>query len=341
MILFSCTGTKRVYKNQEGRFARVMFYNTENLFDTVDDPNIDDEEYLPESEKSWTNSRYLKKLENISDVIIALGGLYPPDLIGLSEVENYQVLDDLLSKTMLSKLNYGIIHKDSPDKRGIDVAILYRKDNIKPIEYKAIPVILEGIDSRPTRDILYFKSIVNNTDTIYFFVNHWPSRSGGEEASEPKRIIAAKTLKSVTDSILNSCNNAKIIITGDFNDDPGNNSIVKYLDVHQTLENIENNGLYSLSAKFINTNSRGTLKYKGKWNVFDQFIVSGSLLQKSKGIFTSEENSIIFYGTEGNEFLLEDDTRYLDKQPNRTYWGPNYHNGFSDHLPVYLDIQKR
>ena len=340
LIAFSCSNIKGTNGDQTDRFSRVMFYNVENLFDIYDDPNIKDEEFMPDSKKEWNLDRYNKKLENISRIIIAVGELDAPDIIGLCEIENFIVLEDLTNKTQLKKLNYGIIHKDSPDKRGIDVAVLYRKDNVKPIYYEAITVSFGDTLERPTRDILYFKSLLRGTDTIHYFVNHWPSRYGGQEKSEGKRIAAATVLKTFTDSILSSNANAKIILTGDFNDDPSNNSLTKVMQVNQVTTSINNKNLYSLSSQFDDDVSRGSLKYKGKWNVFDQFIISGNLLNIDNGIYTSEKESHIFYGTKDNDFLLEKDTRYVGMQPNRTYWGPQFHGGFSDHLPIYLDLMK-
>jgi len=340
VTFLSCSKVNKLDNTQSERFSRLMFYNVENLFDIYDDPEINDEEFMPESKKAWTVERYNEKLNNIASIIIAVGELDPPDIIGLCEIENYTVLEDLVTKTKIKNLNYGIIHKDSPDKRGIDVAILYRKDKVKPLTYSSIRVKFEDPDARPTRDIIYFKSIVRETDTIHYFVNHWPSRSGGQEKSEVKRLAAAKVVKAFTDSILNVNNKAKLILTGDFNDDPDNNSLTQILRADTSFSEINLTKLYSLSYQHKDINRRGTLKYKGKWNVFDQFIVSGNLISDKEGVHTSLKNSLIFYGTDGNDFLLETDDRYVGMQPNRTYWGPQFHGGYSDHLPVYLDLIK-
>ena len=339
LTISACSTAKKTNGNSERGQVRVMFYNVENLFDTFDDPTKNDEEFLPEGKKKWTFERYQKKLNNICKVTTAVGGWELPEIIGLCEVENLKVLEDLTQNTALKKAGYGIIHKESPDMRGIDVAALYRKDRVKPLSYKAIKVKFDEPEARPTREILYFKSLVRKTDTIHFFVNHWPSRWGGQEKSEPKRLAAARALKRVTDSILTVNPQAKLILTGDFNDDPINKSMTEVLQAVEPSDIVPNK-LYSLSAHLYNPSVKGSLKYRGNWNVFDQFVVSGALLQKTVGYSTSKENSHIFYGTPDNEFLLEEDTRYQGVVPNRTYHGPKYHDGYSDHMPVYLDLVK-
>ncbi len=340
LLFAACTNTK-IAKDQgqgAGDF-RVMFYNVENLFDTVDDPEKKDEEFTPEGNKHWNEDHYKKKLSNISQVITAVGGWDAPAIVGLCEVENLKVLEDLTNYTGLSKLKYSIVHKESPDNRGIDVALLYRKDVVEPISYKAIPVKLGDAGTRPTRDILYFKGVFKRADTIHFFVNHWPSRYGGHLESAPKRMKAALALHHVVDSILSLNANANIIITGDFNDDPEDESLVTGLGAVDPAAAKESR-LYNLSAQYKKPGVRGSLKYKGNWNVFDQFVVSSGLLNGKGKIKTAVSASHIFYGLPENEFLLEVDDRYQGLQPNRTYWGRTYHDGFSDHLPVYLDLFK-
>lgn len=338
LIFLFCSPPHSSNSGKERGDVRVVFYNVENLFDTFDDPEKNDEEFLPDGKKHWTFDRYQQKLNNISKVITAVGGWELPEIVGLAEVENLKVLDDLVQNTALAKADYGIIHKESPDERGIDVAVLYRKDKVRPLSYQAIRIILDDPNDN-TREILYFKSLVKKTDTIHFFVNHWPSRWGGQERSEPNRIAAARSLKHVTDSILKVNPQAKLILTGDFNDDPIDKSVVEILQAGEPVS-IQPENLYNLSLQHYSPSVRGSLKYKGNWNVFDQFIVSGALLVKSEGFHTNLSDSHIFYGTEDNEFLLEEDTRYQGQEPFRTYHGPSFHGGYSDHMPVYLDLRK-
>lgn len=336
-ISFSCSSWKKpVNSAQNAGFDpdyRLMFYNVENLFDTEDDPAKDDQEFLPSGDKAWTPERYQKKLDNIASVVAALGEGHLPDVIGLCEIENRKVLDDLLNKTLLKKADYRIIHQESPDERGIDVAVLYRNSSVKPLYFEAINVNL-GEGARPTRDILYFKALLKK-DTLHCFVNHWPSRSGGEEASAPKRALAAAALKQKTDKLLSADPHAIIVLTGDFNDDPLNESLQKVLGAGNPNESKSH--LLNLTMPAQMETKPGTLKYRGQWNYFDQFIVSSALFDQ-KGLETSLIHYHIFSGPSGNEFLLEDDTRNTGKQPFRTYLGKKYHDGFSDHLPVYIDL---
>lgn len=339
IVTFPSCNSKSIQKstvNESGNSVRLMFYNTENLFDTVDDPEKKDEEFTPQGAKHWTYNHYQTKLNHIAQVVTAVGAWEAPAIVGLCEVENRQVLEDLITKTGLSSVGYKIVHKESPDERGIDVGLLYRDKFIEPLNYRAIPVKLEG---RPTRDILYFKSLVKHCDTLHFFVNHWPSRYGGQKKSDPNRILAAQTLKHTVDSILTLNPKANIVITGDFNDDPQDRSLREGLGAYPP--DVDGNfKLFNLSAQFGQNGTRGSLKYRGNWNVFDQFIVSSNLITAESCLRTKPNQVHIFYGLPENEFLLETDDRYQGLQPFRTYWGRTYHGGYSDHLPVYIDLTR-
>ena len=328
--------TEKNSKTTERGDIRIMFYNVENLFDTIDDPLTNDNEFTPSGQKKWDSWRYWHKLNNIFKVIAAAGESEPPEIIGFAEIENKNTLSDLIYNTLLSKYKYTIVHKDSPDKRGIDAAIIYRPDKIKKVSEEFIKIKLKGSSKHATRDILYMAFIPNPPDTVHLFINHWPSRYGGELASETARIEAALTLKSKTDSLLkkNAC--SKIIIMGDFNDNPGNKSISKELQAIQPATGISCKYLYNLSFPLLKSSQPGTLKYQGQWFMFDQAIVSGGILKKN-GTYTTQEYLKIF----NKDFLLESDERHLGKQPFRTYNGLRYKGGFSDHLPVLLDLQTR
>jgi predicted extracellular nuclease len=252
-FVFTCTaqkssGSKKNTKqNLERGDYRIMFYNCENLYDTYDDSLKADEEFLPDGMKYWTWTRYQKKLANISKVITGIGGWDPPEIIGLCEIENRYVLDGLTKESAIQKHNYQIIQKESPDSRGIDVAFLYLKDKFTPISYKAIPVIFPDAPERKTRDILYVCGYTNKKDTLHIFVNHWPSRWGGELESEDKRIVAALTLRSYVDSIFDTNSKANILIMGDLNDFPENISVHNELRAKTEYDNIKSNELYNLS----------------------------------------------------------------------------------------------
>ena len=309
-----------------------MFYNVENLFDTEDDPEINDDEFTPVPPKFWDNHKYEMKLKLITKVVLNTGWDVPV-FIGLCEVENRKVLEDLTKKTALSKFNYGIIHEDSPDHRGIDVALLYQKDIYRPVFHTTIGVRFPFEPETTTRDILYSKGTVGE-DTFHIFVNHWPSRRGGPQASEPKRLEASMALRKITDSLFHVNANSKIIITGDFNDGPENNSLTKKLGAVGSIDQLRHPGLYNYMAR-LKSEGHGTHKYQMEWNTLDQFIVSSGLLRDTSGIHATEESAMIFKAG----FLLEKDPFNPGFKPYRTYAGPRYLGGYSDHLPILLKLK--
>jgi predicted extracellular nuclease len=314
---------------------RIMFYNVENLFDVFDDTLKNDEAFTPEGVRYWTKSRYYKKLNNITKVIAAIGQWELPECIGLCEIENRTVLEDLIKFTALSKFPYRIIHKESPDNRGIDVAFLYRKDRFNPLKYEAIKIQFPFDENRPTRDILYVKGETLNKDTIHFFVNHWPSRWGGQLETERKRIFAASILREKVDSLFSVHMNPNIIVMGDLNDYFDNISLLKTLDAQIDFDQIMNEELYNLAYYLQEVKGKGTHKHRGEWGVLDQIIVSGALLNSTNSIYSAIDDAHVFDAP----FLLEDDTHFIGMKPFRTYIGFTFHDGFSDHLPVYLDIR--
>jgi len=331
-ILVLTFTTYLTYSQDVADSYKIMFYNVENLFDTQDDPLINDEEFLPTGDRFWNNHKYYSKLENIYKVIVAVGGWNPPAIIGLCEIENRKVIEDLVSNTPLVKFNYQIVHKESPDRRGIDVGLLYRKELFTPLCYEAIPINFPNNPESKTRDILYVKGITNNSDTLNIFINHWPSRWGGQLESEGRRVFVASVLKEKVDSIFNSNPRSNIIITGDFNDYPDNKSLNEVLAASQNLDHINENQLYNLSSYLYKTKNIGTHKYQGEWGVLDQVIVSGNILNKSNSVFTSTDDIHIFNA----DFLLESDNSHFGFMPKRTFIGFKYNGGFSDHLPTYL-----
>ena len=313
---------------------RIVFYNVENLFDTTDDSATRDEEYLPSSMKGWSVSRYWEKLDHIFKTLIAAGEWEPPALVGLCEVENRSVLYDLVSRTPIRKLEYQIIHENSPDMRGIDVALLYRPDRFRPLSHEFMRIRFPFDPHSRTRDVLYVKGTVFKKDTVHIFVNHWPSRAGGQEESAPKRMHVAKTIRAKTDSILGTNPQALIIITGDFNDEPGDESIVHGLLATTDTADLSPQALINTMYPYLDEDT-GTEKHQGHWNLLDQFIVSSALFRGS-GLKLYGGRGYIFYG----EWLLEPDETYMGLKPFRTYSGPRYLGGYSDHLPVYIDLVK-
>ena len=312
---------------------KVVFYNTENLFDTVDNPHKNDNEYLPSSKKEWNSKKYNKKIENISKVLISSDSINLPAIIGMAEIENETVLNDLTTKTGLKKGSYKYIFKESSDPRGISVALVYKPSVLKVVFSKNIRVVSEANEKEDElREILYVKGVFNKKDTLNIFVNHWKSRVGGAETTEPKRILYAQTLKKVVDSLYNRKSNSKIIIMGDFNDNPDNTSISKYLDAQKPSATVEPKTLYDvMMIKF--QNGEGSLYYKS-WDMFDQIIVSSNLfLQQKKTLHLNLNN----YGVVKRSWMLYTDKNGL-QTPSKTYGGNNYFGGYSDHLPVYITL---
>jgi predicted extracellular nuclease len=304
-----------------GQEFKVMFYNVENFFDINDDPQTNDETFTPSGANQWNMRRFIVKRNNIYKTIVAAGKGHPPHIIGLCEVENRYVLYQLTQHTPLSKYNYGIVHYDSPDSRGIDVALLYMKDSFSVIASRAYKAPIR------TRDILYVKGTTRNDDTLHFFVNHWPSKWGGA-ASEDLRILVGKTLKHLTDSILDLNPKANICIMGDFNDYPDSKA-VGVLDA-RPLHADKGARLYNMSLH-LQDEHRGTLKYQNRWEMIDLFFVSGNMLSSDNGLHCTKNSIEIFDAV----FLLTT-VSGEGKSPFRTYRGPVYVGGFSDHLPVIL-----
>lgn len=311
----------------------IMFYNTENLFDTIDSYQYHDEEFMPDGEKMWTHKRYLKKLAGIGRVIEAVDKKDLPDIVGLVEVENINVLKDLIRVSHLNKANYQIVHYESPDYRGIDVALLYKADIFRLLAHRRIPITFSFDTSYTTRDILYAKGILPHNDTLHIFVNHWPSRRGGLEASQAKRLHVAGILRKQVDSLFDENAEAKILIGGDLNDEPHNQSIREVLgasDQCLQLDQQLHNLLYHYTQE-----KQGTYNYRGNWNILDHIIVSSALIEGKQGYRTPCNSGRIFKA----DWLLYKDKETGNISPSRTYGGPNYYGGFSDHLPVFVVLQ--
>ncbi len=303
-----------------------MFYNVENLFDLLDDEMTRDDEFAEGNEKNWNEHKLVKKIRSIYKVIISAGNWNPPAFIALAEVENREVLLKLLNQTPLKELDYGIIHFDSPDERGIDLALLYRKSVFQTSHQQAIEIGFPFDSSNKTRDILYVAGKIDQ-DTMHVFINHWPSRFGGTMASEPYRSYLSQVLCQQIDSIIIRNPNARIIICGDFNDELGNNSL-------QELLTCTERKIHPLNPA-ITKKIPGSIKFQQKWYIFDMFMVSEALLDTSSVMYADKTYQII-----AEDFMLLEDSRGYGVKPFRTYNGPHYIGGCSDHLPVLMILHR-
>ena len=312
---------------------KIVSYNVENFFDCVHDSLTNDTEFTPTGMRGWTFSKYKKKQANIAKVITAIGGWDAPELVGLCEVESRKCLIDLTRYSGLKNLHYKFLHHESPDPRGIDVALLYQPNEFKPIHDEAIPIHFPNSPHGRTRDILFASGIIPTGDTLHVFVCHFPSRLEGELESEEKRMFVASVLRRKVDSLFAASPNPKIVIMGDFNDFPTNKSLLKMLQAKPLNDSVSNKSLYNLVYK-LHTEGKGSNKHAGDWGALDQMIVSGNLLKQTSSICT-KQSDVHFFNA---DFLLEDDKTYLGKQPFRTFVGMKYQEGFSDHLPVYADF---
>jgi endonuclease/exonuclease/phosphatase family metal-dependent hydrolase len=311
-----------------------MFYNTENFFDTLDDPDKNDNDFLPEGAMHWTMGRYYNKQNNIAKVITSAGEWETPALVGMCEVENDKVIKDLTLYSPLCKMNYRYIITNSPDSRGIDIALLYQREKFKYLEHKAYSIRFPHDAHRHTRDILHVTGQVSAHDTLDVFVCHFPSRRGGEDVSEPDRLYVASVLKAKCDSLMQIRKNACILIMGDFNDEPSNKSISQILQVQPISNNVKNKNLYNLFSSFEKKRNTGSYKFRDQWNMLDQIIVSGNLITGNQAIKVLPHTATIFY----RDFMTVDDKTYGGKRPKKTYHSRNHEGGYSDHFPVLVDF---
>lgn len=314
---------------------RIMSYNVENLFDCRHDAGKNDTEFLPGGARHWTPGRYYRKLQQIAKVILAAGEWDTPTLVGLCEVENDSVLIHLLARTPLNTRHYRYRMTDSPDARGIDVALLYRRDRFALIGSASYPVRFSRHAEKRSRDILHVWGRIVSGDTLDVFVCHFPSRYGGEVASEPDRKDAAATLKAKTDSLFAIRTQAHIVIMGDFNDTPTDKSVTAVLQALPPAAPYEPGKLYNLFYPTVTLPCEGSHKYQGEWSHLDQFIVSGALLDTLHSVHVVPHSPTLF----APAFLFTKDKTYRGIRPKRTYYGYKYEGGYSDHLPILLELR--
>ncbi len=313
-------------KNDSNSSFALAFYNLENLFDIVDDPETHDDDFTPDGSKNWNSKRYQRKIKKLSSVISQIGveqsGI-PPVIVGVAEIENLKVVTDLVEAKDLEEYHYGIVHYDSKDERGIDVALLYQKEHFELLDSEAFPLIFEDDDGGPdySRDVLLVKGKLKG-ELTYFIVNHWPSRRKGTEETQPKRIKAANLVHEVIDKIKAETDDPNIVIMGDFNDNPNSPSIKQHLvseDFYNPFESIYDKG-------------KGTATHNDNWYLFDQIILSKN--------FFNEENKFEYIGAGiFDEHFLKSWKGKRKGDPFRTYIGKWHQGGFSDHFPVYVELE--
>ncbi|NWF88956.1 MAG: hypothetical protein HXY50_05775 [Ignavibacteriaceae bacterium] len=318
--------------NQKPDTIFIAFWNIENLFDTIDDPNIEDEEFLPSGEKEWTEERLDKKMYNLARVFNSMNNGNAPDIIGISECENQNILEKFVKKHF-GKKNYKIAYAESPDTRGIDCGFIFSADKFKLVSVNAYEV--KKLSHSPTRLILHTKLKLKNNEEISFFVNHWPSRRDGAVESEYKRMETAKVLKRNIEDLFRVNKKAKIIIMGDFNDEPVDESIIRSLGAEPFKCDVSNKQLldtspgelYNISYNLFEQ-GLGTISFRNDWNLFDQIIISSSLVE-NKGVSYVCDSFEIF----NNDLVATRSGKYKGT-PFPTYGGKRYLGGYSDHFPV-------
>lgn len=321
----------------------VVFYNLENFFDTINDPETRDDEFTPDGSRKWNTVKYNKKLNNMERVLFDIASVQKtyPAVIGVSEVETRGVLEDIVSTPKLAPANYRIVHYDSPDRRGIDVGFLYRPDIFKLEGCAEIPFKMPGQPNFLTRGFVTMWGTIDD-EPFFFLVSHWPSRLGGKEASSPKREAAGRAIRMIKDSVLKNNPSTKVVIMGDLNDDATDKSIVDpdCLGAKAKVKDLQTGDFYNPFIDVLKA-GMGTLAYQDSWNLFDNIIVSENLVNDKEGLRLkksdgSKYNGYIFR----RPYMVQQSGQYRG-YPLRTFVGTNFQDGFSDHFPVYIYIGKQ
>jgi len=313
--------------------AIIGFYNLENLFDTINDPNKNDEQFLPHGDYQWTSERYLHKLDRLSQVISDLakldGGLV---VLGVSEVENEQVLLDLVATERLKPYGLKVCHHESPDRRGVDVSFLYNPKRFRIIDTAAFPLIVPNQPEFISRDQWLMTGILDNSDTLFISVNHWPSKSGGEKRSLPGRLAAGNLAHDIATDIFAKHPGAKFIIMGDLNDTPNSKAIMECLGTKTNTKNLLPGDLFNPMWKMYR-DGIGSYAYRDSWEMLDNIIISGGLVYPAKGY--KYLSAHVFR----KDYLFTKSGSYMG-YPFRMFAGGVYQGGYSDHLPVYIILTK-
>lgn len=312
----------------------VAFYNVENTFHPSDDSLTNDDDFTPTGLYHWSYKKYYKKINNIAKVFIAMGQGKPPAVIGLAEIENEQVLKDICYHSPLQKYGYHYVHHDSPDRRGVDVALLFRDTCVRVLREHKVPVVFPFEPNTRNRDLLYVCAQFPNGDSLHFIVNHWTSRYGGYAATIPKRNYYADVSRQIADSLLGENPKANILYMGDFNDYCTDESLAKHLRAMPYRADNAADTLFNLMYYFEGMLNVGSHKHEDFWRCLDQIIVSRALLFDQNRLHIIDHVPHIFDA----DFLLVPDEKYGGVKTFRTFLGPRYIGGYADHLPVYVRI---
>ena len=317
----------------------VVFYNLENLFDIYNDPETHDDEFTPQGVKQWNQTRYEKKLWNMERVLFDIAAQQKeyPIVIGVSEIENRNVLEDLISQPRLKGANYRICHYDSPDARGVDVAFLYRADVFKLEGSDNIKLHVEGLPNFRTRDLVVMWGTIEN-EPFYFLVSHWPSRLGGKEASQFKRDACATQIREIKDSLLRENPATKVIVMGDFNDDATDASLVEVMGAKGDVKELEPGDFFNPYNAMLRA-GLGTLAYQDEWNLFDNICVTENLVNAEKGKLRIIKGKKFYGNIFTRPYMLQLEGQYKN-YPLRTFVSNNFQDGYSDHFPVFIYIGK-
>lgn len=339
LIFFLCLLCFGSGQSQEVFDVRtIAFYNLENLFDIVNDTTHFDDDRTPTGSARWTQKRYARKLEGLAKVISSLGASRrggAPDILGVCEVENQQVMQDLILQPLLQSINYAFIHADSPDERGIDVAVLYDQDHFIPASYHLQEVRLfdDRMRSDATRDQLVVVGYLDGEE-MGFIVNHWPSRRGGTQKSEANRLAAARVTRRLIDSLGFEHPGMPLIIMGDFNDNPTNKSIKQVLQSRGVMDSLGTYQLFNPMEKLF-AKGYGTIGYRDRWSLFDQILLNSHASNKTPGKYKFWKAGIYM-----PSYLVQASGRYKG-YPKSTYVAGRYKGGYSDHFPVYIHLVRQ
>ena len=335
--LIACGATPSFAQKKQYQVTAIAFYNLENFYDTEDDPKTRDEDFTPNGPYHYTEAIYHQKLHNLATVLSKLATEVTPDgpaIIGHAEVENAKVLQDLTEQPEIADRHYRFVQFNSPDARGIDVALMYNPKYFTVLKAEALftDISKSGEKGGKTRDVLYVTGLLNG-DTTHVFVNHWPSRRGGEAASAPLRAIAAGVSKKVIDSLMQVNPASKVVVMGDLNDDPTDASVTKVLGAKGNKDKVGLSELFNPFTAFFNQGI-GTLGYNDSWNLFDQIMISGGYLRNNDPQWRYYKAEVF-----NRDFLKEKFGQYKG-YPHRSFSGETWINGYSDHFPTIVYLVK-